>query len=389
MRHRNSLTVRRLLSRTVVATVLLSATAACSGPAVDEPAGAGHAHPVIGSSTPTLRAGEQFVQLRMAAPYTPAPPERASDDYRCVVIDPDVQRPVFLTGVQFQPQHAAMAHHAITFVVPPGAADTVRAMDDRAPGEGYTCFGMDGPVASSTWVDTWTPGATETLLDGDLGYPMEPGSLLVVQIHYNLLGADEHTVADQSSVRLRQSNGTARTVPLDTLPLAAPIELPCAADESGPLCDRAAAVADVNERFGTEIGARADWLLRMCGHGAPRPASRQTCDTPAPGGVTVYATRGHMHLLGRSIKVELNPGTPEAKILLDVPDFNFDDQALHVLPDPVTLESGDTLRTTCSFDVGLRKRLPQLRQLPARYVVWGEGTADEMCAPLLTVSPTT
>jgi len=29
-----------------------------------------------------------------------------------------------------------------------------------------------------------------------------------------------------------------------------------------------------------------------------------------------------MHLLGRSIKVELNPGTAQARTLLDVPDFD-------------------------------------------------------------------
>jgi hypothetical protein len=100
----------------------------------------------------------------------------------------------------------------------------------------------------------------------------------------------------------------------------------------------------------------------------------------------VHAARGHMHLLGRSIRVELNPGTADARTLLDVPAFDFDDQALHVLPRPVRLEPGDVLRTTCTFDAGLRRQLPQLRDLPPRYVVWGEGTADEMCAPLLTVS---
>jgi hypothetical protein len=31
----------------------------------------------------------------------------------------------------------------------------------------------------------------------------------------------------------------------------------------------------------------------------------------------------HMHLLGRSITVELNPGTPGARMLLDQPRFNF------------------------------------------------------------------
>lgn len=170
---------------------------------------------------------------------------------------------------------------------------------------------MDGGVSTASWVDTWTPDGKETLIEGDMGYPLEPGSLLVLQIHYNLLGNGGQPVgADQSGIRLRQTDGTPRTVSLDTVPLSAPVELPCAPDESGPLCDRATAVADVVQRFGPAIGRTADWLLRMCGHDAPKPSSTQTCDVPAPGRVRVHATRGHMHLLGRSIKVELNPGTP-------------------------------------------------------------------------------
>jgi hypothetical protein len=90
-----------------------------------------------------------------------------------------------------------------------------------------------------------------------------------------------------------------------------------------------------------------------------------------------------MHLLGRSIKIELNPGTPGASVLLDIPQYNFDDQAIRPLATPVKLKKGDVVRVTCTHDAQLRKMLPQLRQLPPRYVVWGDGTADEMCLGLL------
>ena len=40
---------------------------------------------------------------------------------------------------------------------------------------------------------------------------------------------------------------------------------------------------------------------------------------------------GHMHLLGKSIKVEVNPGTPKAQTVLDVPAYNFDDQGARKL----------------------------------------------------------
>jgi hypothetical protein len=384
--------MKRLLTCTA-AVGLPFVTAACMGSDVGEQPAAPapvHSHPSTEAPAQPLRAGERFVQLTMTEPYTPAPPNGGSDDYRCVIVDPRATNPVFLTGVQFQPQNATIAHHAITFAVPPEDAAHVRTLDAQSPGEGWTCFGMDGGVSTASWVDTWTPGGQETLLQGDMGHLLEPGSLLVLQIHYNLLGnGGQPAEADQSAIRLRQADGTPKTVSLDTMPLSAPVELPCAPDESGPLCDRATAMADVVRRFGPATGLTADRLLRICGYEAPKPGNTQTCDVAAPARVTVHATRGHMHLLGRSIKVELNPDTPEAKTLLDVPEFNFDDQTLHILPEPVTLQAGDTLRTTCTYDTGLRKRLPQLKDLPPRYVIWGEGTADEMCAPLLTISAAT
>jgi len=101
----------------------------------------------------------------------------------------------------------------------------------------------------------------------------------------------------------------------------------------------------------------------------------------------VFAGFGHMHMLGRSVKVELNPGTPDAQVLLDVPQFDFDNQRMTTLPSPVDVDPGDVLRVTCTHDAGLRKQLPQLSKLPPRYVVWGDGTGDEMCIGIMTVSP--
>jgi hypothetical protein len=162
--------------------------------------------------------------------------------------------------------------------------------------------------------------------------------------------------------------------------IAAPVELPCTPAESGPLCDRAAAVTDVAHRFGATAGAVVAGLNQLCNPGRPPAAGvTQQCDQQVRHAATAYATTGHMHLLGRSIKIELNPDTPGARTLLDVPNYNFDDQAIRLLPAPVTVKPGDTLRVTCTHDAGLRRLLPQLRTVPPRYVVWGNGTSDEMC----------
>ncbi|MFD5827244.1 hypothetical protein [Lentzea sp. NPDC060358] len=362
------------------------------------PTGSHHGHAAQPPApTQPLRAGERFLDLKMAEAYTPAPPEGGgTDEYRCQVIDPGLTKATFVTGTQVTPENVALAHHAIVYAVPPGGAAAVREQDAKTPGLGWQCFGGTGvPGAEveegeATWVDTWAPGASETLFTQDVGFKLEPGSLIVLQMHYNLLASDGKPAgSDRSAVRLRLTNGTPQTRELDTFPLDAPTDLPCAPDESGPLCDRAASIADVTKRFGPEVGGTADEQLEECGQSAPKPGNTQTCDQEVPAPMTLFAGFGHMHLLGRSIKVELNPGKPNAEVVLDVPQFDFDNQRLMKLPEPVEIGPGDTLRVTCTHDAALRKQLPQLKNLPPRYVVWGDGTSDEMCTGIMTVSPRT
>ena len=345
---------------------------------------AGHGSAAVPATAP-LRAGERFVNLSLPQPYTPAAPNGGTDEYRCFLVDPKLTSAAYLTGSQFTPQNTAIVHHAVFFRVDPEDAAKARSVDAASPGEGWTCFGDAGIGADASWVAHWAPGANETLLSPRVGYPMPPGSLLVMQVHYNLL--NNAGGADQSSIRMRLTDAGTKLDPLVTAQLVAPIELPCAAGETGPLCERGAAVADVTKRFGEEVGGTEDQLVRMCANGTPTAGTTQHCDQPVRQAATIYAVAGHMHLLGRSIKIELNPGTPAARTLLDVPVFNFDDQAIHPLATPLPIKPGDTLRVTCSHDAGLRKLLPQLRTLPPRYVVWGDGTSDEMCLGLVILSP--
>jgi len=65
--------------------------------------------------------------------------------------------------------------------------------------------------------------------------------------------------------------------------------------------------------------------------------------------------------------------------VLDVPVYNFHDQGARALPRPVRVKPGDSYRVTCTHDATLRRQLPELRPLPPRYVVWGDGSSDEMC----------
>jgi hypothetical protein len=53
---------------------------------------------------------------------------------------------------------------------------------------------------------------------------------------------------------------------------------------------------------------------------------------------------------------------------------------------PATPEHRDTLRVSSTHDATLRRLLPALGKLRPRYVVWGDGSCDEMCLGLLIVT---
>ena len=388
-------TIRGRLAIAAAILAVAGASTACGGTAApssqagSSPTHTGHG-PFVPPEPAPLRAGERFVTLTMPEAYTPVAPNGGTDEYRCFLVDPALTAKAFLTGSQFLPQNVDIVHHAIFFRVSPTGAAEARKMDDGTPGEGWQCFGDSGigGDGDGAWIAHWAPGANEVLLGDDLGYELSPGSQLVMQVHYNLLATGGKAGStDQSSIRLRVADGSTPMTSLGTFELPGPVELPCTAQESGPLCDRDAAIADVGRRFGDDIGGAAEQLARLCGSGKLEPGPTQHCDHPAEGAATIYAVAGHMHLLGRSIKIEINPGTSGATTVLDIPEYNFDDQAIRPLAAPVKIKKGDVLRVTCTHDASLRKLLPQLQPLPPRYVVWGDGTSDEMCLGLIIGTP--
>ena len=126
-------------------------------------------------------------------------------------------------------------------------------------------------------------------------------------------------------------------------------------------------------------------VVYVRGGGAPPPSEVTSCTRGIDQGMTILGVAGHMHLLGRKISIEVNPGTPQAKTILDIPIWDFDNQGSRPIP-PMHLDAGDTVKVTCKHVQWLRDKLPSFKGQPERYVVWGEGTTDEMCLGMLQVA---
>ena len=360
------------------------------------------AHPTTHAAPPTapsasatqaadvpLRSGERFQSIRLPADYSPEAPEgTGTDDYRCFLVDPGFETDQLVSGVQIAPQNAAMVHHVIVSKVEPGDVPRAQALDAADEGHGWTCFGGAGIAAVSggnldkaDWVGAWAPGGGERVMADDIGIPLDEGTQLVVQMHYNLLAGSG---TDRSTVRLRLSEAAGSDKQaLQTMLLPAPVELPCRDDRTKGLCNRTVAVADLKRRF-AEDPATADLLHLLCGPITPGPV--QSCTRPIREEGTIRAVSGHMHLLGRAITVDVNKGTPQAKRVLDIPTWNFDDQGSIPLKKPLDVGPGDTVTVTCTHDQGLRDLLPAFEGTQDRYVAWGEGTTDEMCLGIVLMT---
>lgn len=334
-----------------------------------------------------LRAGETRTTVAMPGSYTPsAPYGTGTDDYRCFLLDPGLERDTWLTGTQVLPGNPEVVHHVILFQVPPEQVAAAEAKDAAEEDEGWTCFGGTGldrfqDVDRSSWIGAWAPGGKESLTKPGFGVRLAKGSRIVMQVHYNLLAGQQ---PDTSAAQLRLAPGRRDYEALTTMLLPAPVELPCRPKHSdGELCERDDALADVKERFGAE-GGTADLLYFLCG-GEPRAGEVQSCVRTLADPITIHGVAGHMHLLGRSIRIEVNPGTPEARTILDIPVWDFDDQGSRPI-DPIRLEPFQQVKVTCRHVQWLRDRLPTFEGQPDRYVVWGEGTTDEMCLGMLQVT---
>ena len=206
-----------------------------------------------------------------------------------------------------------------------------------------------------------------------------------MQVHYNLLNG---RAPDRSSALLTVAPASSKLTPLRTMLLPGPVELACAKGERGPLCDRTAALLDLSRKYGTSAAFVPAGLLFLCrgSTATPKASAVSTCDRHITQPTTIFVAAGHMHLLGSSIRLELNPGTSRSKVLLDIPRWDFHWQNAYALAKPVEAKPGDVVRVTCRHDV--RKRAHGGHGVPPtpRYVLWGEGTTDEMCLGILQVT---
>ena len=349
---------------------------------------------------PEVRDGESLLDLRMPTAYKPSAPTGVTDDYRCFLLDPKQSADMSVTSARIEPGQPKIVHHVILFRVAPGQVAAAKRLDGTESGPGWSCFGGTGlPAADSVgsfvdslndanWVAAWAPGWGGNRLPNGTGVPLAAGSQIVMQVHYNLLNGRS---PDRSRALLTVAPASAELTPLKTMLLPGPVELACAKGEAGRLCDRNEALFELSRKYGSGAAFVPAGLLILCrGNAAnPKPSAVSTCDRRITTPTTIHVAAGHMHLLGAAVRIELNPGTSRAQVLLDIPGWDFHWQNAYTLARAVKADAGDVVRVTCRHDVSKRVHAAHtgaaIPQKP-RYILWGEGTTDEMCLGILQVT---
>lgn len=304
---------------------------------------------------------------RVAQPELAYAPKRGrADDYHCFVLDPKLDKNERITALRIAPGAGSIVHHVVLYEVRKAALDRIKELDDKEAGPGYTCFGgigvtpqvKPGKPGSGQLVDfdaqmvvAWAPGAgatdvagAPTALPEGTAISLAEGSRLVMQVHYSLENI-QPAMTDRTRVEMWFANGQPRR--------------------------QAVWVPLLKYDFHVPPGAGPD---------APAATARAEINMPFP--LTVLGVAPHMHLRGRSARVEaLGASGDPAKCLLDVPRWDFHHQEAYWLAEGVRIERA---ALTCNWDNReIAQPLTNGRRRPVKELRWGEGTDDEMCLAFL------
>lgn len=301
---------------------------------------------------------EYNLTVRLNEPYTPT--ERP-DEYRCLVIDWPLDRTVYVDAVNLVPDAKAQVHHVFAVVVDPDKLGPIVAADGADGKPGFPCWGAPSPAGNLVpprSLTVWAPGISPGPLPEGTGVRVEPGSKIVMQMHYNTVNTEP--VPDQSSLEIRYVDEVEReAVTLFFLDVGWYGEggMPIPAGDP-----------NVTHQHTGHFG----YMMNFSGAGDVGI----TEDDP----FVLHSVFMHQHVLGKATSIELIREDGTELMLLDIRDWDFDWQDEYRFEDEVIMYPEDKLRLTCTWDnSAANQQFVKGEQQVPRYVEFGEGTFDEMC----------
>jgi hypothetical protein len=303
--------------------------------------------------------------LQMPAAFTPT---ESPDDYRCFLIPWTPTTPQYVTGFGITPGDPHIVHHAIAYIAPPDQVATYQALDTNEDGPGWSCFG--GPGTSGTgvgslpqWMGFWAPGSLGADFPTGTGILIQPGSQIVLQVHYNT--ANTAPAPDLTSIAVELE---------DTVPI--PAALIPFADPSWLKGNMSILAGVANTTY--------NYTLDITGAAAKLSAGVLADHVP----LHIYMAGLHMHTRGASAITRIvRSGGTQTDCMLDIPSWDFSWQGAYALSEPLTFNPGDSVYLQCNWNnTAANQPYVDGVQVAPMDLNWGETTEEEMCLGLLYVT---
>lgn len=125
--------------------------------------------------------------------------EGTKDQFVCFPFDPKITTDSWIQGVNFIAGNPLVAHHALLFLDPTGAA--AKAAGTKGWYDGFGSCNVNGGLVAA-----WAPGAVPVEMPAGAGIPIKKGERLVMQMHYHPIGAA--AAVDKTKVQLKITSET-------------------------------------------------------------------------------------------------------------------------------------------------------------------------------------
>ena len=268
------------------------------------------------------------LELQISAPFTPtfSNESRLGNEYRCFILDPNVDETIYLTAMHPIIDKTKISHHAVIAKVP-------RGVPFNAGPDGFDCFDLSfSETFKDVVIGTWAPGTLPLIFDEGMGMKVRPNEVFLIQMHYFMSGPESLDQPTLPGYRFRIAESVEREVELIT-------------------------VGD----YDFEIPAGAS-------------DHRHTATLRADRDYKVLGAFPHMHVLGSGYELKVDDSDT---CIVRADRYDFDNQLMYQLNAPVDLKQGETLSFTCRWDNS--EDNPDQINETVQDVVAGEYTNQEMC----------
>jgi hypothetical protein len=305
------------------------------------------------------------------------PDQEASDEYRCFVIDWTPEAMTYVTGFRAVPGNRKVSHHVVVYAVTPEMKGRFEELTTEEDGLGYRCFGGALPDRlgkkaereayearypegvrelnrGSHWLAHWAPGMNGNVFPDGTGLRMEPGSGLVVQMHYYTKDARGESDADTH---------------LD-FQLASNVERPAV---NYPQTRNAWLAGERNGSMVIPAGEMATYAVSVgLEDMLPYLADVTGVEEDAIEALEIHSANLHMHAFGHSGVITLTDRNGRRETLLSIPRWDLSWQRDFTFLEPKVFLREDLPRASLAVECTYRNDTDET-------VYGGYGSFDEMC----------